>query len=123
MDPNQQDIMMFRDGDEILSGGIHLTVVHTPGHTPDHLAYVAGPSSRRVGLVLVRARLARDRCTVDDLRSLTTGHIGVRSECSVRVAGDDTTTCHALDVDVEGVIRRYIAKCLAAYRLVEVECL
>lgn len=28
------------DGDQIVSGPIHLTVVHTPGHTPNHLSYV-----------------------------------------------------------------------------------
>ena len=29
-----------QDGDEIVSGRIHLRVVHTPGHTPNHLSYV-----------------------------------------------------------------------------------
>jgi glyoxylase-like metal-dependent hydrolase (beta-lactamase superfamily II) len=30
------------DGDEVGFGGAHLTAVHTPGHTPDHLCFLDG---------------------------------------------------------------------------------
>jgi glyoxylase-like metal-dependent hydrolase (beta-lactamase superfamily II) len=30
----------LRDGDQIVAAGFHLTALHTPGHLPDHLAFV-----------------------------------------------------------------------------------
>ena len=30
----------LRDGDRLMIGGIQLTAIHTPGHTPEHLCYV-----------------------------------------------------------------------------------
>ncbi len=37
----------LRDGDEVIVGGIKLRGIHTPGHTPEHMSYLA--SSREGG--------------------------------------------------------------------------
>ncbi|HUF10325.1 MAG TPA: rhodanese-like domain-containing protein [Rhodothermales bacterium] len=34
------DYVLLRDGDEFTVGNIRFTVLHTPGHTPEHLAYL-----------------------------------------------------------------------------------
>jgi hydroxyacylglutathione hydrolase len=45
---------LLRDGDRIVMGGVRLDVWHTPGHTPEHLAFVVTDTARSeepVGLV------------------------------------------------------------------------
>lgn len=37
----------IRDGDKIDLGGVILTARHTPGHTPEHLSFVAAESNRK----------------------------------------------------------------------------
>jgi hydroxyacylglutathione hydrolase len=36
----------FRDGEEVVRGGLRLTALHTPGHTPEHLSYLVYDDSR-----------------------------------------------------------------------------
>ncbi len=36
----------FRDGEELEIGGLRITAVHTPGHTPEHLSFVVYEKSR-----------------------------------------------------------------------------
>ena len=40
---------LLHDGDTIVVGNIHLTVMHTPGHTPEHLAFVVTDTPRAAG--------------------------------------------------------------------------
>lgn len=40
---------LLHDGDRIKVGNIHLDVMHTPGHTPEHLAFVVTDTPRGVG--------------------------------------------------------------------------
>ncbi len=40
------DHLAVRDGDEILIGNVHLTILHTPGHTPDSICLLATDRSR-----------------------------------------------------------------------------
>ncbi len=40
----------LRDGDELEFGGLTLEVIATPGHTPEHLAYLLRDDSRPVAL-------------------------------------------------------------------------
>lgn len=40
----------LRDGDEVPLGGLTVTALGTPGHTPDHLAYVLGDRSGPLGV-------------------------------------------------------------------------
>ncbi len=40
---------LLHDGDRIVVGNIHLDVMHTPGHTPEHLAFVVTDTPRGVG--------------------------------------------------------------------------
>ena len=40
----------LRDGDEVEHGGLTLEVIATPGHTPEHLAYLLRDGSRPVAL-------------------------------------------------------------------------
>lgn len=37
---DKQKTRLLKDGDEIRLGGVKLTAVHTPGHTPEHLAFL-----------------------------------------------------------------------------------
>ncbi len=37
---------LLHDGDVITLGGVELTVIHTPGHTPEHLAYLVTDTAR-----------------------------------------------------------------------------
>jgi hydroxyacylglutathione hydrolase len=37
---------LLRDGDQIVMGGVRLDVWHTPGHTPEHLAFVVIDAAR-----------------------------------------------------------------------------
>ncbi len=39
-------IQPLRDGDVIESGNIRLKAIHTPGHTPEHMAYVAATKAK-----------------------------------------------------------------------------
>jgi hydroxyacylglutathione hydrolase len=41
---------LLRDGDEVELGGLTLEVIATPGHTPEHLAYLLGDAGRPVAL-------------------------------------------------------------------------
>lgn len=34
------DYQLVKDGDEIRVGNVTLTVVHTPGHTPEHISFL-----------------------------------------------------------------------------------
>lgn len=49
------EVTRLRDGDSFRVGGIRLTAVHTPGHTPEHLAYLVtdegGGATTPMGLV------------------------------------------------------------------------
>jgi len=40
---------LLHDGDRIRVGNIHLDVMHTPGHTPEHLAFIVTDTPRGVG--------------------------------------------------------------------------
>lgn len=40
------DHLAVRDGDEILIGNVHLTILHTPGHTPDSICLLVTDRSR-----------------------------------------------------------------------------
>jgi hydroxyacylglutathione hydrolase len=37
---SQQSDRLLRDGDRIVVGNVHVDVVHTPGHTPEHLTFL-----------------------------------------------------------------------------------
>jgi hydroxyacylglutathione hydrolase len=37
---NQKNIKFIKDGDRITVGDIHLDIVHTPGHTPEHITFM-----------------------------------------------------------------------------------
>lgn len=37
---DKQKTQLLKDGDEFRVGGVKLTAVHTPGHTPEHLAFL-----------------------------------------------------------------------------------
>jgi hypothetical protein len=38
--------LLVRDGDEIILGGVKLTVRHTPGHTPEHIVFIVTDTAR-----------------------------------------------------------------------------
>ena len=40
--PGLRPDRLLNDGDEIAVGSVRVTVLHTPGHSPDHLCYCAG---------------------------------------------------------------------------------
>jgi hydroxyacylglutathione hydrolase len=40
---------LLHDGDRIVVGNIHLDVLHTPGHTPEHLCFVVTDTPRAAG--------------------------------------------------------------------------
>lgn len=40
---------LLHDGDRIVVGNIHLDVLHTPGHTPEHLSFVVTDTPRGAG--------------------------------------------------------------------------
>lgn len=40
---------VLHDGDRIVVGNIHLDVLHTPGHTPEHLAFIVTDTPRAAG--------------------------------------------------------------------------
>jgi hydroxyacylglutathione hydrolase len=40
---------LLRDGDRIVVGNVHLDVMHTPGHTPEHLSFVVTDTPRGAG--------------------------------------------------------------------------
>jgi hydroxyacylglutathione hydrolase len=40
---------LLHDGDRIVVGNIHLDVLHTPGHTPEHLSFVVTDTPRAAG--------------------------------------------------------------------------
>ncbi len=42
-------VTLLRDGDTIAVGNIHLDVMHTPGHTPEHLSFVVTDRPRAAG--------------------------------------------------------------------------
>ena len=49
-----QDAILLHDGDSITIGGIRLDVLHTPGHTPEHLSFLVtdtAVSAQPVGLL------------------------------------------------------------------------
>lgn len=45
----QDGATLLRDGDRIVVGNIHLDVMHTPGHTPEHLSFVVTDTPSGVG--------------------------------------------------------------------------
>ena len=45
----QDDAVLLHDGDTIMVGNIQLDVLHTPGHTPEHLAFVVTDRPRGAG--------------------------------------------------------------------------
>jgi hydroxyacylglutathione hydrolase len=45
----QDDAVLLHDGDRIMVGNIQLDVLHTPGHTPEHLAFVVTDLPRGAG--------------------------------------------------------------------------
>lgn len=42
-------VQLVRDGDRITVGNVHLDVWHTPGHTPEHLAFLVTDTPRAAG--------------------------------------------------------------------------
>jgi len=40
------DFSAVEDGDELLAGNTHLKILHTPGHTPEHISIVVSDKSR-----------------------------------------------------------------------------
>ena len=40
---------LLRDGDRIVVGNLHFDVMHTPGHTPEHLSFVVTDTPRAAG--------------------------------------------------------------------------
>ncbi|MBY0491299.1 MAG: MBL fold metallo-hydrolase [Gemmatimonadaceae bacterium] len=40
---------LLHDGDRIVVGNIHLDVMHTPGHTPEHLSFIVTDTPRAAG--------------------------------------------------------------------------
>ena len=52
---DRDDVTFLRDGDTFRVGNIEITAVHSPGHTPEHLAYLVtdhgGGASTPMGLV------------------------------------------------------------------------
>jgi len=48
------DYQLVRDGDQIKLGNITLTVVHTPGHTPEHISFLVqdGAAATEPGFIL-----------------------------------------------------------------------
>jgi hydroxyacylglutathione hydrolase len=40
---------LIRDGDRIVVGNIHLDVMHTPGHTPEHVSFIVTDTPRGAG--------------------------------------------------------------------------
>jgi hydroxyacylglutathione hydrolase len=52
--PAGDQVELLHDGDVITLGGVQLDVIHTPGHTPEHLAFVVTDMARSpepIGLV------------------------------------------------------------------------
>lgn len=45
----QDDAVLLHDGDTIMVGNIQLDVLHTPGHTPEHLSFVVTDRPRGAG--------------------------------------------------------------------------
>ncbi len=45
----QDDAVLLHDGDRIMVGNIALDVMHTPGHTPEHLSFVVTDTPRAAG--------------------------------------------------------------------------
>lgn len=45
----QDGATLIRDGDRIMVGNIRLDVLHTPGHTPEHLSFVVTDTPRGAG--------------------------------------------------------------------------
>lgn len=52
--PEGFDYQLVRDGDQIKLGNITLTVVHTPGHTPEHISFLVqdGAAASKPGFFL-----------------------------------------------------------------------
>ena len=68
----------LRDGDRIMVGNVHLDVLHTPGHTPEHLSFVvtdtpagAGPWGILTGDFVFVGDVGRP-----DLLERAAGHVG-----------------------------------------------
>jgi hydroxyacylglutathione hydrolase len=51
---DEYDVQFLKDGDSFRVGGIEVTAVHTPGHTPEHLSYLlvdrGGGASTPIGV-------------------------------------------------------------------------
>ncbi|WP_373068956.1 rhodanese-like domain-containing protein [Gemmatimonas sp.] len=45
----QDDAVLLHDGDRIMVGNIQFDVLHTPGHTPEHLSFVVTDTPRGAG--------------------------------------------------------------------------
>ncbi|MDQ8168425.1 MAG: MBL fold metallo-hydrolase [Gemmatimonadota bacterium] len=45
----EDDAVLLHDGDRIMVGNIALDVLHTPGHTPEHLSFVVTDTPRAAG--------------------------------------------------------------------------
>ncbi|MCA0377148.1 MAG: MBL fold metallo-hydrolase [Gemmatimonadetes bacterium] len=45
----QDGATLVRDGDRIVVGNIHLDVMHSPGHTPEHLSFIVTDTPRGAG--------------------------------------------------------------------------
>jgi hydroxyacylglutathione hydrolase len=71
------DRMAVRDNDQIITGSLIMTVMHTPGHTPGHLSYVlseagAGPTAVFTGGSMLYGAVGRtDLISPDQTQQLT----------------------------------------------------
>src|SRR5688500_16907703 len=76
---------------------------------------VEGGAYRHVGEALVAcAHILKPCCFNSDLGYLASGHVGIRAEGAIRISPDKPTSLSGFDIDVEGVVARYVSEALLA---------
>ncbi|MEM9066188.1 MAG: MBL fold metallo-hydrolase [Planctomycetota bacterium] len=84
------DHVLLRDGDEFKAGGVGFRAVHTPGHTPEHLAFVVtdhgSGATEPIGLVSGDFMFVGDLGR-PDLLETAAGYQGVMEEAARQLFG------------------------------------